>query len=180
MSRLRMARVGAAATGAFAFVAGAASFLRHRRLQRGGPMPDVKEIARRILEDPWRGKLDEALELVADDYVGHVPGMPEPIRGKDGFREFVNAYLTGFPEGAITVDHQIAEGDLVATRWTGRGTNTGELMGMPPTGKQVTVEGITYSRIADGKAREEWVSWDTLALMQQLGAVPLAAPTRIA
>jgi predicted ester cyclase len=83
-----------------------------------------------------------------------------------------------FPDGTITVDAQIAEGEFVATRWTGRGTNTGELMGMPPTGKQVTVEGITYSRIADGKTREAWLIWDTLSMMQQLGAVPEAAPAR--
>jgi steroid delta-isomerase-like uncharacterized protein len=178
MSRSSTARIAAVAAGAVAFVAGAASFLRRRRLRRGGPMQDIKEIARRLTEDPWRGKLDEALELVGDDYVGHLPGAPEPIRGKDGFREFVNAYLTGFPDSAIIVDDQIAEGELVATRWTGRGTNTGELMGMPPTGKQVTVSGITYSRIADGKAREAWVSWDTLSLMQQLGAVPEAVRAR--
>jgi steroid delta-isomerase-like uncharacterized protein len=177
MSRSSTARVAAVAVGALASLAGAA-FLRRRRLRRGGPMQDIKEIARRLTEDPWRGKLDQALELVGDDYVGHLPGAPEPIRGKDGFREFVNAYLTGFPDSAIIVDDQIAEGELVATRWTGRGTNTGELMGMPPTGKQVTVSGITYSRIADGKAREAWVSWDTLSLMQQLGAVPEAARAR--
>ena len=141
-------------------------------------MQDIKEIARRLTEDPWRGKLDEALELVGDDYVGHVPGVPEPIRGKDGFREFANSYLAGFPDGTITIDDQIAEGEFVATRWTARATNTGELMGMPPSGKQVTVEGITYSRIADGKAREAWVSWDTLSLMQQLGAVPEAERAR--
>ena len=139
-------------------------------------MEDVKEIARRLAEDPWRGKLDEALELVGDDYVGHIPGAPEPIRGKDGFREFVNMYLTGFPDGKITVNDQIAEGELVATRWTAQGTNTGDLMGMPPTGKQVTVSGITYSRIAGDMAREAWLIWDTLSMMQQLGAVPEAAP----
>jgi steroid delta-isomerase-like uncharacterized protein len=139
---------------------------------------DVKEIARRLAEDPWRGKLDEAVELVGDDYVSHIPGSAEPLRGKEGFREFVTTYLAGFPDGTITVDDQIAEGDVVATRWTGRGTNTGELMGMPPTGREVTVEGITYVRIADGTAREAWIIWDTLAMMQQLGAVPETALAR--
>ena len=140
---------------------------------------DVKEIARRLAEDPWRGKLDEVLQLVGDDYVGHVSGSPAPLRGKDGFREFVTTYLTAFPDGAITVDDQIAEGELVATRWTGRGTNTGELLGMPPTGKQVTIEGISYARIADGQARGAWITWDTLAMLQQLGAIPetIPAPT---
>jgi steroid delta-isomerase-like uncharacterized protein len=141
-------------------------------------MQDTKEIARRVLEGPWQGKLDEVIELVGDDYVGHVPGAPGPIRGKDGFRGFASSYLAAFPDGTITIDHQIAEGDFVATRWTGRGTNTGELMGMPPTGRQVTIEGITYSRVADGKAHEAWLIWDTLSMMQQLGAVPEAAPAR--
>ena len=135
-------------------------------------MHDIKEIARRLAEDPWRGKLEETVELVADDYVGHVPGLPEPIRGKEGFRQFFTAYQTAFPDGAITVDDVIAEGDVAAVRWTARGTNTGELWGMPPTGKQATVEGIAYVRIVDGLLREDWTYWDTLALLQQLGVVP--------
>jgi steroid delta-isomerase-like uncharacterized protein len=178
MSRWSTARVAAASAGVFAFLVGAASPLRRRWLRRGGRMQDVKEIARRLAEDPWQGKLEEVLELVGDDYVGHIPGAPEPIRGKDGFREFVTTYLTGFPDGTITVDDQIAEGELVATRWSARGTNTGELMGMPATGKQVTMAGITFARIVEGKAREAWLSWDTLSLMQQLGAVPETAPAR--
>jgi steroid delta-isomerase-like uncharacterized protein len=177
MSRSSVARLAAAAGGVLAFLAGAASFLRRRRLRRGGAM-DVKEIARRLAEEPWQGKLDEVLELVGDDYVAHVPGSAEPFRGKEGFREFVTTYLTGFPDATITVDDQIAEGDVVATRWTGRGTNTGELMGMPATGRQITVDGMTYSRIVDDRAREAWVTWDTLAMMQQLGAVPETMPTR--
>ena len=143
-------------------------------------MQDVKEIARRAIEDPWRGKLDDVLELVDDNYVGHAPGMPEPIRGKQGLREFFNAYLTAFPDGGITVDEIIAEGDRVSSRWTARGTHTGDLMGMPPSGRQATVTGITFSRIVDGKLREDWITWDSLSLMQQLGAVPeiSAAGTR--
>jgi steroid delta-isomerase-like uncharacterized protein len=178
MSRSNRARGAAAIAGAFAFLAGAATFLRRRRLRKGGPMEDKKEIARRVLEGPWQGKLDAVLELVGDDYVGHVPGVPGPISGKDGFQEFASSYLAAFPDGTITIEHQIAEGDFVATRWTGRGTNTGELMGMPPTGRQVTIEGITYSRVADGKAHEGWLIWDTYSMMQQLGAVPETAPAR--
>jgi steroid delta-isomerase-like uncharacterized protein len=177
MSRSNATRLAAGAAGVLAFLAGAASFLRRRRLRRGGPM-DIKEIARHLAEDPSQGKLDDVLELVADDYVAHVPGSAEPFRGKEGFREFVTTYRTGFPDGTITVDDQIAEGDIVATRWTARGTNTGELMGMPATGRQITVDGMTYSRIVDGRAREAWVTWDTLAMMQQLGAVPETMPAR--
>jgi steroid delta-isomerase-like uncharacterized protein len=140
-------------------------------------MGDAKEIARRVTEDPWQGKLDEVTDLVADDYVGHNPGVPGPTIGKAGFQDYIVTYLAAFPDGKITVDEQIAEGDTVTTRWTARGRNSGPLMGMPATGKDVTVSGITYSRIVDGQVRETWASWDTLSLLQQLGAVPEAAPT---
>jgi steroid delta-isomerase-like uncharacterized protein len=177
MSRSSTARL-AAVIGVLAFLAGAAS-LRRRRLRKGGRM-DAKEIAGRVIEDPWRGKLDEVLELIGEDAVAHVAGSPAPLTGRDGFRQFVTTYLTAFPDGAITVDDQIAEGDIVASRWTGRGTNTGELMGMPPTGRQITVEGISYNRFADDKVREAWIIWDTFAMMQQLGAVPESIAARTA
>jgi steroid delta-isomerase-like uncharacterized protein len=172
MSQWSTTRLAAAAAGVLAFVAGAASL---RRRRRGGSV-DNKEIARRVLEDPWRGKLDEALEFVGDDYVGHVPGSPEPLRGKDGFREFATTFLTAFPDGTITVDDDIAEGDFVCARWTGRGTHTGDFLGMPATGRQVTVEGMTFSRIEGGTVREDWNTWDTLSFMQQLGAIPETTP----
>ena len=139
---------------------------------------DFKEIARRVIEDPWRGKLEEVLEFIGEDAVAHVAGSPAPLTGRDGFRQFVTTYLTAFPDGAITVDDQITEGDIVASRWTGRGTNTGELMGIPPTGRQITVEGISYNRFADDKVREAWIIWDTFAMMQQLGAVPETIPAQ--
>jgi steroid delta-isomerase-like uncharacterized protein len=170
MSRLRKARVATTVAGALAV--SAAALFRRLRLAKGGGMHDIKEITRRVVEDPWRGKLDEVIELVDDAYVAQSPGAPEPIRGKDGFREFVTTYLAAFPDGNITVEEQLAEGDLVATRWTGRGTQQGELMGMAPTGREVTVPGITISRIVDGKVREAWVSWDMLSLLQQLGYAP--------
>jgi steroid delta-isomerase-like uncharacterized protein len=180
MSRPRTVQVAAAVTGTLAFLAGAISLLRRRRLRGGGRMQEIKEVARRAIEDPWRGKLEEVLELVDDSYVGRAPGLPEPIRGKEGLREFLNAYMTAFPDGSLTVDEIIAEGDLVAARWTARGTNTGELMGIPATGRQVTITGMTFSRIVDGKLREDWNTWDSLSMMQQLGAVPemSAAATR--
>lgn len=130
-----------------------------------------KEIVRRLGVEPWEGNLGVIDELVAADYVGHDPAQPE-LHGPDGIREFVTTYLAGFPDGKITIDEQLAEGDLVATRWTGRGTQQGELMGIPPTGKQITVSGITISRVKNGKVVEEWTNWDTLGMLQQLGVVP--------
>ena len=133
-----------------------------------------KEIVRRLAVEPWEGKLGVIDELVAPDYVGHDPAQPE-MHGPEGIKQFITGYLAGFPDGRITIDGQLAEGDMVATRWTGRGTHQGELMGIPPTGKQVTVSGITISRVKNGKVVEEWSNWDTLGMLQQLGVVPAMA-----
>lgn len=133
-----------------------------------------KEIVRRLGVEPWEGQLGVIDELVAPDYVGHDPAQPE-LHGPEGIKEFITGYLAGFPDGRITIDGQLAEGDMVATRWTGRGTHQGELMGIPPTGKQVTVSGITISRVKNGKVVEEWSNWDTLGMLQQLGVVPAMA-----
>ena len=71
----------------------------------------------------------------------------------------------------LTVGQQIAEGDLVVTRWTARGTHRGALFGTPPTNKDVTVQGIVISRIRDGQIAEEFECYDSLGMFRQLGAV---------
>jgi predicted ester cyclase len=135
-------------------------------------MADVKEIVRIIVEEPWKGNVDVIDQYVAANYVGYDPAEPEPIRGPKGVKENIQKYIDGFADGRITVDDQIAEGDKVATRWTGRGTHTGEIVGIAPTGKEVTVTGLTISRIEGDKVVEEWTTWDTLGFLVQLGAVP--------
>jgi steroid delta-isomerase-like uncharacterized protein len=134
-----------------------------------------KAIVRRAFEEPWKGSLDVVDELTASNYIGHDPASPEPLRGPEGVKEFISTYRAAFPDARITVEQQLAEGDLVATRWSGRGTHEGELMGISPTGKQVTVSGLTISRLEGGKIVEEFQNWDTLGMMQQLGAVPALA-----
>ncbi len=135
-----------------------------------------KEIVRRLVEGVWTERnLDIIDDLVAGDYVGHDPSQPEPIRGRDGFRQFVSVYQSAFKDASVTIDDLIGEGDTIVTRWTGRGTHTAELMGIAPTGKEVTISGITISRIAGGKVAEEWQLMDTLGMLVQLGAVPQPA-----
>jgi steroid delta-isomerase-like uncharacterized protein len=137
---------------------------------------DAKKIVKRLLEEPWTN-IDVIDELVSPDYVGYDPAEPEPIRGPAGVRANTQKYLTAFPDGKITVDDQIAEGDTVATRWTGRGTHNGEIAGISPTGKQVTVSGLSISRIENGLVVEDWTNWDTFGMLVQLGAVPVPATT---
>jgi steroid delta-isomerase-like uncharacterized protein len=131
-----------------------------------------KLIVRRLFEEPWKGDLGVVDELIDRDYVGYDPSIPEPLRGPDGFKENVSTYRAAYSDARITVDDQIAEGDKVATRWTARGKHDGDLMGVAATGKQVTVSGLTFSRLANGKVVEGYTNWDTFGMMQQLGVVP--------
>jgi len=138
-------------------------------------MADLKGIARRLTEEPWTGNFDLIDELVAPGYVGYDPAEPEPIRGPAGAKANFEKYLAGFSNGRVTVDDQVAEGDKVVTRWTGRGTHDGEIAGIAPTGKDVTVSGLTISRFENGMLVEDHTVWDALGMLVQLGAVP--APT---
>ena len=129
-------------------------------------------IVRRLIVEAWKGVLSVVDELIDRDYVGYDPSNPEPLRGPDGFKENVSTFRAAYSDARIIVEDQIAEGDKVVTRWTGRGTHDGDLMGVAPTGKQVTVSGLTFSRLANGKVVEEYTNWDTFGMMQQLGVVP--------
>ena len=140
-------------------------------------MADAKQIVRRLLEEPWKGNWDVIEESVTSGYLGYDPALPDTIRGPEGVRANFQQYLDAFTGAHIEVEEQIAEGDLVATRWTGRGTHTAEFNGIAPTGKEVTVSGQTISRLEGGKIVEEWTNWDTLGMLIQLGAVPAPAQT---
>jgi predicted ester cyclase len=137
-------------------------------------LADAKEIVRRLTEESWK---DPSVidELASPDYVGYDPTEPEPVRGPAGLRAQLQTYIDAFEGAHVTVDEQFAEGDLVATRWTGRGTHTGEIQGVAPTGKEVTVTGITISRVENGKVVEERQVWDALGMLVQIGAVPAPA-----
>jgi steroid delta-isomerase-like uncharacterized protein len=135
-----------------------------------------KALARRLVEEALNaGRLEVVDELVASDFVEHDPSLPEEVRGPAGVKELIAGYRAAFPDIHITIEDQIADGDYVVSRWSGTGTHQGELMGMPATGKQATVTGITIDRIADGRIAESWDNWDTLGMMQQLGAIPAPA-----
>ncbi len=118
------------------------------------------------------GQLDRLEALVSPDYVLHDPALPEEVRGVDGVRELVESYRGGIAGLAVTIDHQIANGDYVATRYTCRGTHEGDIMGLPATGRDVTIAGLVISRFRGGKVVEEWEVSDVFGLMQQIGAIP--------
>jgi SnoaL-like polyketide cyclase len=135
-------------------------------------MADAKKIVRQAFEEPWKGDLDVVDKYIAPGYIGYDPSLPEPLRGPEAVKANFQTYKDAFTGAHIKVDDQIQDGDRVATRWTGRGTHTGELNGIAPTGKEVTVTGLTISRLEGDKIVEEWIIWDTLGMLVQLGAVP--------
>jgi steroid delta-isomerase-like uncharacterized protein len=110
-------------------------------------------------------------ELYATDFVFH-SGTGEVIHGLKNCKQSQSDFFSAFPDIHYTIDDIVAEGDRVAARWTMTGTHKGEFMGIPPTNKKVTISAITIDRIAGGKYVEEWLRFDTLDFMQQLGIVP--------
>lgn len=126
-----------------------------------------KAMVRRTMEAIWnQGNLAVADERFARDYVGHAP---DKIEGPEGVKQFVSAIRNAAPK--IQIEDQIAEEDKVVTRWTASGRHEGEFQGIPPTGNQVSITGLTMFRIANGKIVEGWTNADRLSLMQQIGAV---------
>lgn len=134
-----------------------------------------KLIGRRVLVEMWgEGKLELADELYAPDYIDHVGRGPEASRvvGPEGIKQAVTLFRTAFPDLAYTVEAQMAEGELVLSRFSATGTQTGPFLGAPPSGKEVTYTGMDLNRIVGDKIVESWVNYDALALLQQLGLVP--------
>ncbi len=133
-----------------------------------------KAMDRRFYEEVWSGgnlaALDELMAVNFDDH--DEPHPTETLAGLEHAKQTIAMYRVAFPDVHFTVEDQIAERDRVVTRWTAHGTHTGAFRGIPPTGKQAMVTGISISRVADGKFVESWTSFDALGLLQQLGAVP--------
>jgi steroid delta-isomerase-like uncharacterized protein len=139
----------------------------------GARESEHKAVVRRFIGQAFNaGDLAIIDELMTSDYVLH--GVPE-VRGPEGMKHFVTMYRRAFPDYACSVEDQIAEGDKVVTRWTARGTQQGELMGIPPTGKQVILPGVVVDRIVNGRLVETWLQVDVLGMLQQLGVVDAPA-----
>ena len=133
---------------------------------------DNKAVVRRFFEEVLNQKkravLDEVFDLNVVDHFAP-PGTPG---GLEGARHTLDMFLTAFPDLHFTVEDLIAEGDEVVARVTMSGTQHGAFMGVPPTGKHVTITGIDINRFVGGKSVEHWVEMDALGMMQQLGVVP--------
>ncbi len=130
------------------------------------------EIVRKFVEKAFNeGNMGVADECLAEDFVRHDPDMGD-VRGREEYKEFIQMNRTAFPDYHETIDDIITQGDTVMYRWTLRGTQEGEFMGVDPTGNEIEVTGMIDMHLEDGRITELWGNFDALGLLKQLDAVP--------
>lgn len=132
---------------------------------------DMKQVTRRLIDEAFsKGNFDVFDELCDPGYRSH-----DPITGDADLRqekENCRMYKTAFPDLSPTILGCYAEGDTVVTHWRMTGTHKKALLGIEPTGKRCTCEGVSIEKFRGGKIVESWVQWDALGLLRQLGAAP--------
>lgn len=129
----------------------------------------------RIHEEMSKGNVDIFDELLAENYVRHCQAMPpefQEMHGGDKLKQFVVDFLKSVPDYHDSVGPIFAQGDMVAYVATGYGTQTGEMNGLPASGKEFALVNIIIQRFENGKIAESWVSWDNVAMLSQLGFFP--------
>jgi len=131
-----------------------------------------KAVIQRLIEKGLNKHDISVITEIYADCVYRAPAVGE-LRS-EAFRQWVSSVFLAFPDMQFTIQDQFAEGDKVVTRRSFTGTHKGIFMGIAATGKQINVTGMWINRIVEGKIVEEWAEWDTLGMMQQLGAVPAA------
>ena len=132
-------------------------------------MTTQQALVRRLINEVLNGQDYSVLPgILHEDYLYRTPG--EVLHGGDALSTLFAMYHGAFPDLHLEIDDMFGEGDKVATAFTLTGTHQGEMMGMPATGRHVSVHGIIHSRVQDGRIVEEWELVDLAALFEQLGA----------
>lgn len=134
-------------------------------------------VGRYLREIVSAGNLEVADEIVAEDLVFVSPYTPEPTRDRAGFKAMIAGLHAAFPDFSLVEEAVIAEGDLVASRWTASGTHTGTTFaGLSPSGRRFSIAGMSIYEVSGGRISRGWVVDDTLGMAVQLGLVRLPAP----
>jgi steroid delta-isomerase-like uncharacterized protein len=133
---------------------------------------ESREIGRRLVDEVINKKnLAAADEIVAEDFVELDP-LPGQEQGREGLKQIFAMFFAAFPDLHWTVEEDAAEGEKLWSRFTWRGTHRGDFLGIPPTGKQVEVNGVVIDRYVEGKMVDSRILMNELSLMQQLGVMP--------
>jgi predicted ester cyclase len=131
-------------------------------------MPQVEDVLHGIYQAVNTGDLTLLDKFVAPGYTEHSEGF----QGVEPFRQQITAFRAAFPDLSVTIDDLLIAGDRFASRTTVTGTHTGDLMGIPATGRHISVEAVDIGRIANGQAQERWGGLNMYALLTQLGVIP--------
>jgi len=133
------------------------------------PLDANKSLIRRNFEVIWSDcNLSVADDIIAPDYVGHIATLSEPVHGVDAFKQMVMLYHMAAPDIRFMIQDEVAEGSKVATRWIAHGTHRGEFMGIAPSGQTLSVTGMSFHRVANGRIQESWDDWDALTVLQNM------------
>jgi len=116
------------------------------------------------------GAAEDANKIFSPDFVAYMPGQPPMDR--PAFEHYVGSVTAGMPGYTYEIHDQIAQGDLVVNRLTWRGVHTGDLAGVPATGRSIELRGINMFKVKDGRVVAQWAELDIFGLLQQIGAIP--------
>lgn len=134
---------------------------------------DNKSIVRRLYEEVWNQRnLEVAKELIAPSHAVQLFDAADSGVGPEAYARNVVQFVRAFPDLKFKVMDVVAEDEKVVALWNISGSHRGEFRGIAPTGKKVSVDGITISQLADGKIMDSYVSLDLWSMMQQLDALP--------
>jgi steroid delta-isomerase-like uncharacterized protein len=136
-------------------------------------MSQVEEVLHGIYEAINTGNLALLDEFVAPDYTEHSEGF----EGVEPFKQQITAFRAAFPDLRVTVEDLLIDGDRFASRTTVTGTHAGDLMGMPATGRRISVEAVDIGRLENGQAKERWGGLNLYSMLTQLGVIPAPQPS---
>ena len=129
-----------------------------------------KRLAYRFIDECWNGgDLATVPELIAGHCHYHDPVFPHMVAGVESMQHHIQRSRRAFPDMKFTITDTIAEGNEVVLHWTASGTHRGEFLGIAPTKQNALISGTSIYRIENGKIAEEWVNWNLMSLMAQLG-----------
>ncbi len=127
-------------------------------------------LIKRYFEEVWnQGQLEVLDEIMSSDYLNHSPGMPNPQPGPEGLKPIIAGLRKAFPDLHFSIENMVVTENQVAIHCTMHGTHTGDLFGLPPTGKKIKVNQMQIERIQNGKIVEHWRQSDDAGMMRQLG-----------
>jgi len=136
-------------------------------------MSQAEEVLHGIYEAINTGNLALLDEFVAPDYTEHSEGF----EGVEPFKQQITAFRAAFPDLRVTVEDLLIDGDRFASRTTVTGTHAGDLMGMPATGRRISVEAVDIGRLENGQAKERWGGLNLYSMLTQLGVIPAPQPS---